>query len=106
MTFDEALAAVLALVSERVEVHVFDGSESPHLVARFGGTLQAGHSITGGEPSEGEAIFLRLAAGDEQASLLLDRELYGGAMIQPDGSITLRLGSVELAIGRIAEPAP
>lgn len=95
---------MLALVGERVEVHVFDASESPHLVARFGGVLEAGHSITGGEPGEGEAIFLRLAAGEERASLSLDRELYGGAMIQPDGSISLRLGSVELAVGRVTQP--
>jgi hypothetical protein len=34
MTFDEALAALLVLVGERVEVHVMDGGETPHLVGR------------------------------------------------------------------------
>ena len=29
MTFDEALAALLALVGERVEVHVMDAGETP-----------------------------------------------------------------------------
>ena len=41
MTFDEALTALLALVGERVEVHVMDAGETPHLVATFGGRLQA-----------------------------------------------------------------
>ena len=100
MTFDEALSAVLALVGERIEVHVFDASESPHLVATFGGRLRAGYSLTGGEPSPGEAIFLRLDGGDEPAPVSLDRELYEDALVHEDGSITLRLGSVELAIGR------
>jgi len=99
MTFDEALSAVLALVGDRVEVHVFDASESPHLVAAFGGRLKAGYSLTGGNPSPGEAIFLRLE-GSEQASISIDRELYEDALVQEDGSVTLRLGNVELAIGR------
>ena len=60
MTFDEALAALLALVGERVEVHVMDAGETPHLVATFGGRLRAGYSMTGGEPSDTEAIFVRL----------------------------------------------
>ena len=52
MTFDDALSALLALVGRRVEVHVVSAGESPHLVATFGGVLRAGHSMTGGEPSE------------------------------------------------------
>jgi hypothetical protein len=64
MTFDEALAALLALVGKRVEVHVMDAGETPHLVATFGGRLQAGYSMTGGEPSDTEAIFVRLDAGE------------------------------------------
>ena len=99
MDFDEALAAVLALVGERVEVHVFDASESPHLVASFGGRLRAGYSLTGGMPEPGEAIFLRIE-GSEPAAISLDRELYQGALVHEDGAVTLRLGSVELAIGR------
>jgi hypothetical protein len=39
VTFDEALAHLLALVVERVEVHVMDAGETPHLVATFGGRL-------------------------------------------------------------------
>lgn len=65
MAFDEALAAILALVGERVEVHVLNAGETPHLVASFGGRLQAGYSMTGGEPSDTEAIFVRLDAGGE-----------------------------------------
>jgi hypothetical protein len=99
MTFDEALAAVLALVGRRVEVHVFDASDSPHLVASFRGTLRAGYSISGGELTDTEAIFLRVEAGPEPAALNLDRELYVDALVQGDGSVTLRLGSVEVAIG-------
>jgi hypothetical protein len=43
------LAGLLALVGERVEVHVMAAGETPHLVATFGGGLQAGCSMTGGE---------------------------------------------------------
>ncbi len=64
MTFDEALAALLALVGKRVEVHVMDAGETPHLVATFGGRLRAGYSMTGGEPSDNEAMFVRLDAGE------------------------------------------
>ena len=63
MSFDDALSALLALVGRPVEVHVFSAGESPHLVATFGGVLQAGHSMTGGEPSENEAIYIRIEAG-------------------------------------------
>jgi hypothetical protein len=57
MTFDDALAGLLALVGERVEVHAMDAGETSHLVATFGGRLQAGYSMTGGDPSDTEAIF-------------------------------------------------
>ena len=103
MTFDEALSALLSMVGEPVDVHVLDGGGSPHLVATFGGRLQAGYSITGGDPGEGESIFVRLQSGEEQASINLDRELYGGGMAHPDGSLTVRFGGVELMIGRRAE---
>jgi hypothetical protein len=104
VTFDEALAAVLALVGQLVEIHVFDASDHPHLVATFGGRLRAGYSMSGGEPVDTEAIFLRVEAGSEVAALNLDRELYVDAMRQDDGSVTLRLGNVELSIGLRAEP--
>ena len=101
MTFDEALSTLLTMVGEPVDVHVLDGGGSPHLVATFGGRLQAGYSITGGDPGEGESIFVRLRSGEsEQASINLDRELYGGGMAHPDGSLTVRFGGVELLIGR------
>ncbi len=100
MSFDEALSALLALVGERVEVHVVSAGESAHLVATFGGLLQAGHSMTGGEPSDHEAIFVRLDAGAEAASLSLNREVYRDAIHHGDGSLTLQLGGVELLIAR------
>jgi hypothetical protein len=100
VTFDEALAAILGLVGERVEVHVFDAGESPHLVATFGGRLRAGYSMTGGEPSDTEAIFVRLDAGTETAALSLDREVFEGAVHHEDGAIALQLGGVELVIAR------
>jgi hypothetical protein len=37
------LVALLALVGQRVEVHVMDAGQTPHLVATFGGRLQAGY---------------------------------------------------------------
>jgi hypothetical protein len=73
--FNEALAYLLAMVGQRVEVHVLDAGDSPHLVASFGGKLEAGYSMTGGDPSDQEAIFVRLNAGSETAALSLDREL-------------------------------
>jgi hypothetical protein len=100
VTFDEALAHLLALVGERVEVHVMDAGETPHLVATFGGRLQAGYSMTGGEPSDTEAIFVRLDAGAETAAISLDREVFQGAIHHGDGALTLQLGGVELVIAR------
>jgi hypothetical protein len=100
MTFDEALASLLALVGERVEVHVLDAGRSPHLVATFGGRLQAGYSMTGGEPSDTEAISMRLDAGSEIAAISLDREVFEGAIRHEDGAVSLQLGGVELLIAR------
>ena len=102
VTFDEALAALLALVGERVEVHVMDAGETPHLVATFGGRLRAGYSMTGGEPTANEAIFIRLEAGEETAAISLDREVFEGAISHEDGALTLQLGGVELVIARRA----
>jgi hypothetical protein len=99
MTFDEALAAMRAMVGERVEVHVMDAGETPHLVATFGGRLHAGYSMTGGEPSDTEAIFVRLDAGQETAAISLDREVEGG-IAHEDGAITLQLGGVDFVISR------
>lgn len=107
MTFDQALAAILAMVGQLVDVHVLDAGDNPHLVAAFGGRLEAGYSLTGGEPAEGEAIFVRLVSGKDVASLNLNRELYRGGMIHPDGGITLHSGSVDLMISRRdSEAAP
>jgi hypothetical protein len=100
MTFDEALAVLLALVGERVDVHVFDASSTPHLIATFGGRLRAGYSMSGGEPDPNEAIYLRLEVGGEGAGLSLDREVFGDAIRHEDGSITLRFGAVELLVAR------
>jgi hypothetical protein len=71
VTFDETLGAILGLVGERVEVHGFDAGESPHLVATFGGRLRTGYSMTGGEPSDTEAIFVRLDPDTETAAMSL-----------------------------------
>ncbi|MCO5326090.1 MAG: hypothetical protein M9964_03400 [Solirubrobacterales bacterium] len=98
VTFDEALAALLTLVGQRVEVHVMDAGESPHLVATFAGTLQAGYSTSGGEPDEGESIFVRIDAGEENASVILDREVYREAIVHPDGGMNLQMGTTELAV--------
>ena len=56
-------------------------------MATFGGTLQAGYSVTGGDVSANEAIFVRLDAGAESASISLDREVYDGGMGHPDGAL-------------------
>jgi hypothetical protein len=67
---------------------------------RPGAPRRAGHSITGGEPSDTEAIFVRLDAGAETAAISLDREVFDGAIRHDDGSITLQLGGVELLVAR------
>jgi len=103
MTFDQALAALLAMVGQPVDVHVLDAGDNPQLVAAFGGRLEAGYSLTGGEPTDEEAIFVRLVSGNgdqEVSSLNLNRELYRGGMIHHDGGITMHLGSVDLMISR------
>lgn len=101
LPFDQALSAILAMVGESVDVHVFDAGDNPQLVATFGGKLEAGYSLTGGEPTPEEAIFVRLTSGkDDVASINLNRELYSGGMIHPDGGITLHSGSVDLMISR------
>ena len=101
MTFDQALAAILGMVGQAVDVHVLDAGDNPQLVAAFGGRLEAGYSLTGGEPTDEEAIFVRLVSGGKDASSLnLNRELYRGGMIHPDGGITMHSGSVDLMISR------
>ena len=90
VSFDEGLAALLALVGERVEVHVLDASGSPHLVATFGGRLQAGYSMTG----------VRLDAGEETAAISLDREVFAGAIQHDDGAVTLQLGGTEVVVAK------
>src|SRR4051812_31146458 len=100
MTFDEALAALLPLVGDRVEVHVVDVSESPQLVATFGGRLETGQPMTTDEAAEDEAIFIALTAGDETAAISLDREQFRGAVALDGSAITLKLGGVELTIAR------
>ena len=105
MSFDDALAALLALVGRQVEVHVFSAGESPHLVATFAGVMRAGHSMTGGEPSEHEAIYIRVESGgpgdsgEQIGSISLNREVFRGAFEHEDGSLTLQLGGVEMLIG-------
>jgi len=103
MTFDEALAALLAMVGQRVGVDILDSGPNPQLVATFGGVLRAGHSMTGGEPSVGESIYVRLESGDSPAALSLNRELFRDAMVHPDGSLSLRLGGVALLVSREVE---
>lgn len=99
MTFDDALSSLLALVGQRLEVSVFDAGETPHLIASFGGRLRGAYSITGGEPSDNEAIFVRFESGEDQASSLsLDRELFNGAQRHPDGALSLRMGTSEVIL--------
>ncbi len=77
-----------------------DAGETPHLVATFGGRLRAGYSMTGGEPSDNEAIFVRLEAGEETAAISLDREVFESGLAHEDGALTLQLGGVEFVIAR------
>jgi hypothetical protein len=43
---------------------------------------------------------VRLGAGEEGAGLSLDREVFGDAVRDDDGSITLKFGGVELLVAR------
>ena len=74
MTFDEALAGPLALVGERVEVHVMAAGETP--------------------------LFVRFEASEETAAISLDREVFEAGIAHEDGAITLQLGGVEFVIAR------
>ena len=98
MNFDEALAAILNLNGTRVEVSIFDSGDVPHMVASMAGVLMGAYSITGGEPTGNEAIFVRLECGDEPASLSLDRELFTAGQLHDDGTIALRLGTAEVML--------
>lgn len=98
MTFDQVLSGLLVMVGRNVEVHVLDAGPNPHLIAMFGGRLQAAHSLTGGDPQAREAIFVRLGEGDSAGSINLNRELFRGGMEHPDGGITVHFGSVDLLI--------
>src|SRR4051812_21261408 len=104
VTFDEALGALLAMVGEQVGVDVLDSGPNPQLVASFGGVLRAGYSMTGGDPSEQESIYIRLESGDSPAALSLNRELFRDAMVLPDGSLSIRLGGVALLVTRGQTP--
>ena len=73
----------------RVEVSIFDSGDVPHMVASMAGVLMGAYSITGGEPTGNEAIFVRLECGDEPASLSLDRELFTAGQLHDDGTIAL-----------------
>jgi hypothetical protein len=61
-----------------------------------------GYSMTGGEPSDTEAIFVRFDAGEETAAISLDREVFENGIAHVDGAITLQLGGVEFVIARRA----
>ena len=98
MNFDEALGAILALNGQRIEVTIFDSGDVPHMVASFAGVLEGAFSISGGEPTEQEAIFVRIRSGDEAASLSLDRELYEVGQLHDDGTLALRLGTAEFML--------
>src|SRR5436190_23556501 len=63
---------------------------TPPTWATFGGRLRAGYSMTGGEPSDTEAITIRLDAGNETAAISLDREVFDGAIAHEDGALTLQ----------------
>src|SRR5690242_7750338 len=89
VNFDEALAAILALNGSRIEVSIFDSGDVPHRVASLAGVLRGAYSITGGEPSESEGIFVRIEAGDEAASLSLDRELFTAGQLHEDGTLAI-----------------
>lgn len=105
LSFDQALASMLALVGRRVEVHVMDAGETPHLVASFAGTLLGGYSTTGGEPGEGESIYVRFDGGGESSSLILDREVYRDAIVYADGaSMSLQMGTTEITVTEAPRP--
>ena len=56
--------------------------------------------MTGGQPGDNEAIFVRLEAGEETAAISLDREVFENGIAHEDGAITLQRGGVEFVIAR------
>jgi len=93
VTFDEALAALLALSGSAWRSTSWTPGRPPHLVATFGGRLHAGYSMTGGEPGDNEAIFVRFDADEETAAISLDRRYSrAGSLMRTEPS---RFSSVE-----------
>lgn len=48
--------------------------------------------MTGGEPSDTEAIYVRLDDGNETAAISLDREVFEGGTQHEDGAVALQRG--------------
>lgn len=62
--------------------------------------------MTDGEPSNNEAIFVRLEAGEETAAISLDREVFEGGIAHEDGAITLSRDSASMRAGFRLPPPP
>ncbi len=86
-TAEAARDIVRPQVGERVEVHVMDAGETPHLVATFGGRLQAGYSMTRGEPSDTEVSSSALTrARRRRRSALTARSSRTGSLMRTEQS--------------------
>jgi hypothetical protein len=89
MSLDDALAALLELVGERVDVAI----ESPAggLVAHFEGELAHGHDVTPSADDTAARIFFSF--GDGGSGCIVDPRAFAAAERSVDGEL-LRIGTV------------
>jgi len=98
LTFDQALAALLGLIGERVDVMV-SPVEHPRLcpLVTFNGVLHSGTRAPVPKP-HGECFFFSLVGVD--VAFWLARERFEGARESRDIGLWLRQGEMEIAVLR------
>ena len=81
MTFEDALATLLSLVGQRIDVAI----ESPAygLMAHFSGELVQGHEMSGREDESAPVFF---SFRDGSSGFVVDRDAFATAERSADGS--------------------
>jgi hypothetical protein len=97
MTFDEALAALVGMNGQRVDVVITDLA-STATIATMSGVLRGAIPMSEEEASSEEPLYLSLGTTDAPAEVWLDRLAFDGAERGGDSDIALRIGDVEVRI--------
>lgn len=93
MTFDEALAALVGMNGQRVDVVITDLA-STATIATMSGVLRGAIPMSEEEATAEEALCLSLDTDGAPVGLSLDREVYRGAEGHDGVDLTLQLGGV------------